>query len=509
MSAYNDATGVADLLSRFDFNILHEQQGDFSPAHRKYTCAFSRPGIETFTTAYQCNPDVHGQPTATDVFSALVSDALAVAGRHLDDFADEMAFEKPSQAIRAYEACSKTLDWFRNDLQLATPDISDIAETIDADMGDIKEIVTLLQAQRKAKHEFEHPPVPEGFTSIEDLQATLDLGDYGDQITEYTGVIADRFMEAADDNVDIYYHDLLKWLPDNYEWLEEAEAQGLLEGCEGDLMKMTQMAQYECVTQDMYDHQRDIAKYATLEGLKDAGVYALADDVYADVFDNYTIGFDDNNMDIEDMVSEAQNAIYDAMDEPLYDALGSNDEILEDGELSGDFDAIKESGYDFPNPCAMSVEAVRTVNDKGYEAAFNEFWKDFMPEDHELAAVQDVTLIPVTLHFNETPDKSESMTFSAQDTNGLDIDGEVFFCGLTHEELTGMVGKQTGEDFTVESVGEPYQVEAHPKSQEPSQPRLAEKAKETRDGSDKLEQDSHDGQTPEREVERADGDAEH
>ena len=100
-----------------------------------------------------------------------------------------------------------------------------------------------------------------------------------------------------------------------------------------------------------------------------------------------------------------------------------------------------------------------------------------MPEDHELAAVQDVTLIPVTLHFNETPDKSENMTFSAQDTNGLDIDGEVFFCGLTHEELTGMVGKQTGEDFTVESVGEPYQVEAHPKSQEPSQPRLARRSR--------------------------------
>lgn len=97
----------------------------------------------------------------------------------------------------------------------------------------------------------------------------------------------------------------------------------------------------------------------------------------------------------------------------------------------------------------------------------------------------------------------------AVDTNGLDIDDKVFFSGLTHEELTGMVGEQTGEDFTIESVGEPYQVEAHPKSQEPSQPRLAEKAKETRDGSGKLEQDSHDGQTPEREDERADGDAEH
>lgn len=298
MPNYNDAQGVADLLSQFDFNIINEGPGDFSTQHRKYTCEFSKPGIESFTTTYQSNPDVHGQPTATDVFAALASDALAVDGRHIDDFADEMGFEKPSQAIHAYESCQKTLDWLKNDMQLTTSEISDIAETLDNELDEVKEKVE-------------------------------------------------------------------------------------------------------------------------------------------------------------------------------------------------------------------RVQAVRTVNEKGYEAAFNEFWKGFMPEDHELAASQDVTLIPVTLHFNETPDKSESMTFSAQDTNGLDIDDKVFFSGLTHEELTGMVGEQTGEDFTIESVGEPYQVEAHPKSQEPSQPRLAEKAKETRDGSGKLEQDSHDGQTPEREDERADGDAEH
>lgn len=463
MPNYNDAHGVADLLSQFDFNIINEGPGDFSTQHRKYTCEFSKPGIESFTTTYQSNPDVHGQPTATDVFAALASDALAVDGLFVDTFADELGFEKPSQAIRAYESCHKTLDWLKNDMQLTTSEISDIAETLDNELDEVKEEVERVQAERKAKHEFEHPPVPEGFTSIEDLQARLDLGEYGDQIMEKHGNIGDAFGEIADSNVDLSNYDLLEWLPDNYEWLEEADFQGLLEGCEGDLIKMTQMAQYECFTQDMYNHQEDIAKYAALEGLKEAGVYALADDVYDDVFDGITI----------------------------------------------DFEAIKESGYDFPNPCAMSIEAVRTVNEKGYEAAFNEFWKGFMPEDHELAASQDVTLIPVTLHFNETPDKSESMTFSAQDTNGLDIDDKVFFSGLTHEELTGMVGEQTGEDFTIESVGEPYQVEAHPKSQEPSQPRLAEKAKETRDGSGKLEQDSHDGQTPEREDERADGDAEH
>ena len=172
MPNYNDAQGVADLLSRFDFNIINESPGDFSTKHRKYTCEFSKPGIESFTTTYQCNPRFGGQPTATDVFAALASDALAVDGRHIDDFADEMGFEKPSQAIRAYESCRKTLDWLKNDMQLMTSEISDIAETLDNELGEVKEEVEHVQAERKAKHEFEHPPVPEGFTSIEDLQAS-------------------------------------------------------------------------------------------------------------------------------------------------------------------------------------------------------------------------------------------------------------------------------------------------------------------------------------------------
>lgn len=381
MPNYNDAQAVADLLSQFDFNIISEGPGDFSTQHRKYTCEFSKPGIESFTTTYQCNPRFDGQPTATDVFAALASDTLAVDGHHIDDFADELGFEKPSQAIRAYESCQKTLDWLKNGMQLTTSEISDIAETIDNELDEVKEEVERVKAERKAKYEFEHPPVPEGFTSIEDLQSNLDLGEYGDQITEYTGNIGDAFGEIADSETDIHTHDLLKWLPDNYEWLEEAAAQGLLEGCKGDLIKMTRMAQYECFTQDMYNHQEDIAKYAALEGLKEAGVYALADEVYYDVFDGITIDFDDNNMDIGDFATEAQIAIQDAMDVPIYEAIDSNDEIMEDGELHWEYMSIKEGwGYNFPNPCAMSVEAVRTVNEKGYEAAFNEFWREFMPE---------------------------------------------------------------------------------------------------------------------------------
>lgn len=92
--------------------------------------------------------------------------------------------------------------------------VSDIAETLDNELGEVKEEVERVQAERKAKHEFEHPAVPEGFTSIEDLQASLDLGEYGDRITDYTGNIGDAFSEIADSATDIYTYDLLKWLPD-------------------------------------------------------------------------------------------------------------------------------------------------------------------------------------------------------------------------------------------------------------------------------------------------------
>lgn len=72
----------------------------------------------------------------------------------------------------------------------------------------------------------------------------------------------------------------------------------------------------------------------------------------------------------------------------------------------------------------------------------------------------DITLIPVAIRFNDAPDKVEIRTFSEQDTANLDIDSQVFFSGYTQDELADMVGKDTDEDFTIESIGEPYQVKA-------------------------------------------------
>lgn len=83
------------------------------------------------------------------------------------------------------------------------------------------------------------------------------------------------------------YHALLTWLPDHTEWLEEAEFNGLLEGCEGDIYKMVRMAQYVCFKSDLYDHCEDICRYGTLDQLRDMGVYAiresLADEILNDL----------------------------------------------------------------------------------------------------------------------------------------------------------------------------------------------------------------------------------
>lgn len=117
MPNYNDAQGVADLLSQFDFNIISEGPGDFSTQHRKYTCEFSKPGIESFTTTYQCNPRFGGQPTATDVFAALASDHITFDDEIAEN-GDKLNFYIPvtfnCDAVFGTDVCSLDNDDYLN-----------------------------------------------------------------------------------------------------------------------------------------------------------------------------------------------------------------------------------------------------------------------------------------------------------------------------------------------------------------------------------------------------------
>jgi len=75
--------------------------------------------------------------------------------------------------------------------------------------------------------------------------------------------IQDAIHEIADSNVDVYNYDLLKWLPDNYDKVEDAIAEfGFPEnGGQPDMIKAIMMGQYK---------ENEEVLYEALEELKES-----------------------------------------------------------------------------------------------------------------------------------------------------------------------------------------------------------------------------------------------
>lgn len=128
--AYNTPETVADYLARFQMEITHRGKGTFTPDHVKYSLTIASGGKDFFTT-FESNPHVHGEPTITQVFGALASDAMVVRDYGMDEFVDEFCDGmKPSAAIRAYNSCKETYDWMRDGLYLSNGDIASLSEVI-------------------------------------------------------------------------------------------------------------------------------------------------------------------------------------------------------------------------------------------------------------------------------------------------------------------------------------------------------------------------------------------
>ena len=128
--AYNTPETVADYLARFQMEITHRGKGTFTPDHVKYSLTIASGGKDFFTT-FESNPHVHGEPTITQVFGALASDAMVVRDYGMDEFVDEFCDGmKPSAAIRAYNSCKETYDWMRDGLYLSNGDIAVSLDTM-------------------------------------------------------------------------------------------------------------------------------------------------------------------------------------------------------------------------------------------------------------------------------------------------------------------------------------------------------------------------------------------
>lgn len=70
--AYNTPETVADYLARFQMEITHRGKGTFTPDHVKYSLTIANGGKD-FSTTFESNPHVHGEPTITQVFTTTSS----------------------------------------------------------------------------------------------------------------------------------------------------------------------------------------------------------------------------------------------------------------------------------------------------------------------------------------------------------------------------------------------------------------------------------------------------
>lgn len=105
--------------------------------------------------------------------------------------------------------------------------------------------------------------------SVSDLTDDLNTGEHGDALTDYrdsSTYICDAIAEAADQRVSIYYSDILDFIRENPEALEDVVSQGLydLTPKSYNLYSHAQAAEYMTIERDIYDHLADSLMMAAL-----------------------------------------------------------------------------------------------------------------------------------------------------------------------------------------------------------------------------------------------------
>ena len=315
--AYDTTEAVAKFLSGFQMEITNRERDTVAPDYYvKYSLTLSKGGKD-FSTTFVSDPRAFGEPTVTQVFSALADDALTLRKYSTDEFVDKLYAQgvKPSAALRAYDSCKETNLWMQDELYLSGWEIEEISKTLTKHGDEVNTLVEKAASERAARYAYDHPKLPKGFVTIEQLQGDLDLGDLRDDVEDFDfdGDITEAFGETAEYKVDDNYHALLTWLPDHTEWLEEAEFDGLLEGCKGDIYKMVQMAQYVCFKSDLYDHCDDICRYGTLDQLRDMGVYAIRESLADEILND--LSYDEDYAPTDDAKDTIISAIYATFEE--------------------------------------------------------------------------------------------------------------------------------------------------------------------------------------------------
>lgn len=88
--AYDTTEAVAKFLSGFQMKITNRERDTVAPDHYvKYLLTLSKGGKD-FSTTFVSDPRAFGEPTVTQVFSALADDALTLRKYSTDEFVDKL-----------------------------------------------------------------------------------------------------------------------------------------------------------------------------------------------------------------------------------------------------------------------------------------------------------------------------------------------------------------------------------------------------------------------------------
>lgn len=152
----------------------------------KYSLTLTKGGKD-FSTTFVSDPRAFGEPTVTQVFSALADDALTLQKYSTDEFVDKLYAQgvKPSAALRAYDSCKETNLWMQDELYLSGWEIEEISKTLTKHGDEVNTLVEKAASERAARYAYDHPKLPKGFVTIEQLQGDLDLGDLRDEMKDF------------------------------------------------------------------------------------------------------------------------------------------------------------------------------------------------------------------------------------------------------------------------------------------------------------------------------------
>lgn len=127
--------------------------------------------------------------------------------------------------------------------------------------------------------------------------------------------------------------------------------------------------QYECFKSDLYDHREDICRYGTLDQLRDMGVYAIRESLADEILND--LSYDEDYAPTDD----AKDTIMGTVSAAFKERYGEDF-----AEVATDFGQDIDDIAGRANPCILSVDTVRAVNERGYDAVFAEQWKAELSE---------------------------------------------------------------------------------------------------------------------------------